>query len=67
MSGGDVSTLAILLFIVGGYMTPAFVAFVRGHRQSVAITILNVTLGWTLFGWVAALIWSATNERGDRS
>lgn len=45
------------------YLFPAMVAFSRHHRQFAAIFVLNLLLGWTLFGWVLALVWAVTRER----
>ncbi len=53
----------ILLAILGVYFIPTIVAFGRGHRNTVAIVILNIFLGWTFLGWVAALVWACTNNR----
>ncbi len=48
-----------LLFInIPLYMLPAFIAGYRSHRNTGAVAILNVLLGWTGLGWVAALAWS---------
>jgi hypothetical protein len=41
-----------------GYFVPTVIAAFRGHRNTIAITILNLLTGWTLIGWVIALIWS---------
>ena len=49
--------------LAGIYFLPTIIAAVRGHRQAVAIFLLNLFLGWTLIGWVGALVWSAINER----
>jgi hypothetical protein len=43
------------------YFLPTFVAIVRKHPNMAAIIILNIALGWTLIGWVGALVWSFTN------
>ena len=40
------------------YFTPTLVAFGREHYNRGAIFVLNLLLGWTLFGWVAALVWA---------
>jgi hypothetical protein len=40
------------------YLAPTFVAFGRGHKQRLAITLLNTLGGWTVLGWIAALVWS---------
>jgi hypothetical protein len=42
------------------YLAPAFIASARGHHQTMAIFVLNLFLGWTLLGWVGALVWAAT-------
>ncbi len=48
--------MAGLLF----YFGPTFVAAGRYHRNVAAICALNLLLGWTFIGWVAALVWSLT-------
>ncbi|WP_312014482.1 superinfection immunity protein [Bradyrhizobium sp. AUGA SZCCT0283] len=42
------------------YFIPALNAAARKHHNQNAIFLLNLFLGWTFLGWVAALIWSAT-------
>lgn len=48
----------IALLIV--YFVPWLTAWGRGHRQMVSIFALNLFLGWTLLGWVVALVWALT-------
>ena len=43
------------------YLLPTFIATFRSHKNLAGIFILNLFLGWTLFGWIAALIWSVAN------
>lgn len=52
----------VLLLVALGfiYFLPAGVASGRGHQSSGAILVLNLFLGWTLLGWVAALVWACT-------
>ncbi len=45
------------------YFIPAYIG--RNNRNSGAILVLNIFLGWTLLGWVAALVWALTVEKGD--
>lgn len=47
-----------LAFMVGLYFLPGLIAYLRSHDNAVAIMALNLLLGWTLIGWVAALVWS---------
>jgi len=43
------------------YFAPAFVADARDHKNKVAIAVLNLFLGWTVLGWIAALVWAFTH------
>jgi hypothetical protein len=52
--------LLFLFIVVLLYFLPSIVASKRDHPQLVAIIALNVLLGWTLIGWVAALVWALT-------
>ena len=49
--------IAIFLLI---YFMPAIVAGSRDHPQGLAIFMLNLLLGWTALGWVAAIVWACT-------
>ena len=53
---------AVIIFILllGLYLLPAWVAVNRNHHNTGAIFVLNLFLGWTLIGWVAALVWAST-------
>lgn len=54
--------IGIVLFILSLalYFLPTIIALLRGHRNALAIFLLNFFLGWTFIGWVVALVWSAT-------
>src|SRR5262249_49345957 len=54
--GGAVT---IPLFL-GAYFMPSLIAFLRQHHNTDVICTVNILLGWTALGWVAALIWSFT-------
>jgi Superinfection immunity protein len=45
------------------YFLPAIIAGFRNHHNTAAILVLNFFLGWTALGWIAAIVWSATNSR----
>ena len=55
--------MAIVFIIVALliYFLPSFVASKKQNAN--AIFILNLFLGWTLLGWVAALVWALTSEQ----
>lgn len=47
------------------YLMPAIEADAREHEHALAITLVNVFLGWTLVGWFAAMhaAHSRSNEK----
>jgi hypothetical protein len=51
-----------LSIFFGLYFAPALIAGYLKHRQFQGILILNVLLGWTFIGWVAALIWAVLKD-----
>lgn len=46
------------LLLIAMYWAPTLVAFGRRAQYCVIIVLLNTLLGWTVIGWLAALIWS---------
>ncbi len=48
--------LVVLVFTV--YFLPTLIAFLRRHKNKLAIFLLNLLLGWTVLGWVVSLVWS---------
>jgi hypothetical protein len=49
-----------LLFMVLLYFLPTIVG--RHKRDATGIFLLNLFLGWTVIGWVVALIWACGAE-----
>jgi hypothetical protein len=58
LSGLALGTLVCLAVLL--YFTPFLVAAGRQHHQLLAIGMLNLFAGWTLLGWVGALVWACT-------
>ncbi len=42
------------------YLVPTADAYDRANPHALRISLLNVCLGWTVFGWIAAFVWSRT-------
>lgn len=57
--------IAAMLGILGVYLLPGLVAGVRRHKHAFLILLLNLVLGWTVLGWVAAMIWSLVIPKTD--
>ena len=68
MDGGD-GLREVLIYSASGlfagflYVAPWYQAIEKRHAHAVQIGTLNVLLGWTVLGWIAALIWSQFNVR----
>lgn len=60
----------VALFIIGlavfVYLLPAFVALQRKHVNTTAICVLNVLVGWSFIGWVAALVWALVKSGDEK-
>ena len=55
--------LGVVVFSVFSlYFIPTIIAVARGHRQILAIGMLNTLVGWTFVGWVIALVWACTRD-----
>jgi Superinfection immunity protein/Uncharacterised protein family UPF0547 len=54
--------LLILFFPVTIYMLPTVIAGFRGKENQSAIGVLNLCLGWTVLGWIVALVWATAND-----
>lgn len=52
-----IAIAAIFLFL---YFLPLLIAVGRDHQNSFEIFMLTLFTGWTLIGWIAALVWSLT-------
>jgi len=54
--------------LLAAYFAPFFIAAGRRHRFVSAIGVINLVLGWTGIGWLAALVWAVNRdvrEAGD--
>lgn len=59
--------VGFLILIVGGliYFAPSLIGMNR--KGSAGIFALNLLLGWTLLGWVAALVWALAAPKVSRA
>jgi hypothetical protein len=44
------------------YFLPSIIALMRNKRDIVAIILLNFFLGWSVIGWIVALVWAAKSD-----
>ena len=58
----NIEYLPIAELIAGCYFLPTIFAVLGKKRNSSAICVLNLFLGWTLIGWVVSLVWATTHD-----
>jgi hypothetical protein len=74
--GGGVAFLGLLVCYVGAawlivglpalavYLLPTWIAAQRQSAKLLPIAALNLLAGWSIIGWVAALLWALADHRG---
>lgn len=58
MEGMAALGAGLFAMLAVGYFLPFLIALLRGHRNVLGVFVLNLFLGWTMLGWIAALVWS---------
>jgi hypothetical protein len=61
--GSTVLKHLVQVFAVLVYIFPTIAASRYRHPKHSAILFLNISLGWTVIGWVIALRWAFTPEK----
>lgn len=56
------SDIIFVLLMFGVYLIPGIIAINKKKKNSGAIFALNLLLGWTMIGWIIALVWALTND-----
>jgi hypothetical protein len=64
-SFSTIKVVAIVVAIItGGYMLPWMIAVLRDVRHW-SVFWVNLLLGWTVVGWIVALVMSLTGQRTE--
>lgn len=53
----------VAIVVAAGYMLSWAIAAVRGNRNTWSVFWVNLLLGWTVVGWVVALVMSIREHR----
>jgi hypothetical protein len=53
---------SLALAVCGLYFLPLLVAVRHTRRNLLALALFNVLVGWTIFGWIAAMVWARHPE-----
>lgn len=54
--GGIPKGIVIGIGLVLLYLLPTMLAWAGGKRRKVKVTLVNVLAGWTIIGWIAAML-----------
>src|SRR5260370_12944779 len=60
MTEDHVTGIVTVGVVLALYFLPWIIANHRHHPQQTPIFALNLLLGWTLIGWVIAIVWALT-------
>ena len=52
----------IIFFCLVLYFIPIIISGIRNHKNGMAIAMVNLFTGWTVIGWIIALVWSFTDN-----
>jgi hypothetical protein len=58
---GKLVAISGIVFVPALYMLPTIEAAIRKSNNLPAIAAVNFFLGWSLIGWVTALVWAFKN------
>jgi hypothetical protein len=61
----DLMAVVALVVLLIAYFVPTIIAFTRKVKNESAIMTLNFLAGWTLIGWIGALIWAMIADRKE--
>lgn len=57
----EFSKLVYIISGIGLYFFPYLIGYKK--RNAISILVLNLLLGWTVIGWIVALIWAFTKDK----
>ena len=58
-----ISTVIFFPSALALYFSPGIVAATRSHPNRMPIFLVNLFLGWTIVGWVGALVWAYSSHQ----
>lgn len=61
-SGSAFGAIMLVIVFFAVYFLPSIIATNRDHKNSTSITVLNLLLGWTMIGWVIAIVWAYSDN-----
>ena len=63
-AGATAAICLIGLLALLGYFLPFLTAMALGHPHSRGVFLLDLLAGWTVIGWLAAMVWALWQGNG---
>lgn len=60
-------TLTLFALAIMFYLLPCVISAARGCKHGGMIFFINLVFGWTVLGWIAALIWAIVEAPVERA
>ena len=60
--GGDILVVSLVMYLI-----PTIIALGRAAQHTFALFTFNFLLGWTLIGWIAAIVWAVRGGKRNRA
>jgi hypothetical protein len=57
--------MSFFLFVCAMYWLPTLIAVVRRTPSALGVAVFNFFLGWTVIGWIVALVWALAANTGS--
>ena len=54
-----------LILFLAIYFVPSIISITNKHPSAIFIVPLNLFLGWTVVGWIVALVWSVKGGNNE--
>lgn len=64
--GEPILLISSIGFSILIYIIPTIVAYNKKHTNRLGIFLLNIFFGWTILGWIGALIWACILGNGSK-
>jgi hypothetical protein len=55
---GELVAGLVFVFVPALYLLPTYEAWKREHDNWTSVAMVNILLGWSLIGWVVAMVWA---------
>ena len=54
--------MSFILFLIAMYWLPTLIALVRQTPSALGVAMLNFFFGWTVIGWIMAMVWALASH-----